>query len=107
MTAWLAVALAGLGSFGLRIGVVAVIDRFTLPSWFERMSALVMPAAFAGLSAVALATPVATDLPAAVPVLAGAVTTVIVARVRSAAWAVAAGMSALWLADLGVLIGSG
>jgi branched-subunit amino acid transport protein len=102
MTAWTAVVLAGLGSFGLRFGVVAVIDRFALPTWFERVSALVMPAAFAGLTAVALATPVTSAWPTAVPVLAAAATTVAVARIRSAAWAVAAGMSTLWLAQLGV-----
>lgn len=104
MTAWLAVVLAGLGSFGLRYGVVAIIDRFTLPAWFERMSALVMPAAFAALTAVALATPFTSALPTALPVLAAAATTVAVARVRSPAWAVGAGMSALWLAELGAAV---
>jgi branched-subunit amino acid transport protein len=103
MTAWLAVLLAGLGSFGLRFGVVSIIDRYTLPSWFEQVSALVMPAAFAGLTAVALATPVTSALPTALPVLAGAAVTVAVARVRSAAWAVGAGMSALWIVELGVV----
>lgn len=104
MTAWLSVVLAGLGSFGLRFGVVSIIDRFTLPAWFERLSALVMPAAFAGLTAVALATPFTSAMPTALPVLAAAVTTVTVARVRSPAWAVGAGMSTLWLAELGVVV---
>lgn len=102
MTAWLAVVLAGLGSFGLRFGIVSIIDRYTLPPSFERLSALVMPAAFAGLTAVALATPVSSTLPTALPVLTAAAITIAVARVRSPSWAVAAGMSALWLAELGV-----
>lgn len=103
MTAWLAVVLAGLGSFGLRFGVVSVIDRFELPAWFERVSGLVMPAAFAGLTAVALAPPFTSAVPTALPVVAAATATVAVARVRSAAWAVAAGMAALWLTELGVV----
>lgn len=102
MTAWVAVVLAGIGSFALRVGVVSVIDRCTLPPWFERMSALVMPAAFAALTAVALAPPVASGAPTALPVVAAAIATAAVARVRSAAWAVAAGMTALWLVELGV-----
>ena len=104
MTAWVAVMLAGLGSFGLRFGVVSIIDRFTLPSTFERLSALVMPAAFAGLTAVALAAPLTGSLPTALPILAAASATVVVARLRSPAWAVAAGMSALWLVEAGVVI---
>jgi branched-subunit amino acid transport protein len=104
MTAWLAVALAGLGSFGLRFGVVSIIDRFTLPPSFERVSALVMPAAFAGLAAVALATPITSAVPAALPVIGAAAVTIAIARVRSAAWAVGSGMSALWLAELGVAV---
>jgi branched-subunit amino acid transport protein len=86
----------------LRFGVVSVIDRFTLPSWLEQMSALVMPAAFAGLAVIALTAPATSALPTALPVLTGAAVTVAVARARSAAWAVGAGMPALWLVDLGV-----
>jgi branched-subunit amino acid transport protein len=104
MTAWLAVVLAGLGSFGLRFGVVSIIDRFTLPAWFERVSALVMPAAFAGLTAVALAAPFTSVVSTALPVIGAAAVTIAVARVRSAAWAVGAGMSALWLAEFGVAV---
>jgi branched-subunit amino acid transport protein len=104
MTAWLAVVLAGFGSFGLRFGVVSIIDKFTLPAWFERVTSLVMPAAFAGLTAVALATPLTSAVPTALPVIAAAAVTIAVARVRSAAWAVGAGMSALWLVEFGVTV---
>ena len=104
MTAWVAVVLAGLGSFGLRFGVVSIIDRFSLPPTFERLSALVMPAAFAGLTAVALAAPFTGSLTTALPVLTAAAATIAVARLRSPAWAVAAGMSALWLVEAGVVI---
>ena len=102
MTAWVAVVLAGLGSFGLRFGVVSIIDRFTLPARIERLSALVMPAAFAGLTAAALSTPLTGALPTALLVLAAACVTIAVARLRSAAWAVGAGMSALWLVQAAI-----
>lgn len=104
MNAWLAVVVAGLGSFALRFGIVSIIDRYSLTTWFERVSALVMPAAFAALTAVALARPFTSGVPTALPVLAAAALTTAVARARSAAWAVAAGMSALWLAELGVTV---
>ena len=100
MNAWLAVLAAGLGSYALRVGVVVLIDRYEIPPWFERMSTFVMPAAFAGLTAGALAVPIASDAATALPVLAGAGATVAVARIRSVSWAVMAGMSALWLTRL-------
>ena len=54
MTAVVAVVLAGMGTFAFRFGVAAVVDRITLPVWFERASANIMPACFAGLASVAL-----------------------------------------------------
>ena len=96
MNAWIAVLIAGIGSYASRVGMIVVIDRFTLPTWFERVSSYVMPAVFAGLAAASLAAPLADGTRAAMPVLAGAAATVVVARVRSAAVAVLAGMTVLW-----------
>jgi branched-subunit amino acid transport protein len=95
MNAWLAVLLAGVGSFAFRVGAVLVIDRLTVPDWFDRVSKLVTPAVFAGLAAGSLAAPLTEGTGTAVPVLAGAVATVAVAVRRTAATAVLAGMSVL------------
>jgi branched-subunit amino acid transport protein len=100
MTAWLAVLLAGAGSYAFRLGAVALLDRFALPGWFDRVSALILPAVFAALAAGSLAAPAVEGARTAVPVLAGAVVTAAVARRRSAATGVLAGMSALCAAQL-------
>jgi branched-subunit amino acid transport protein len=100
VTAWIALVLAGIGSYALRVSVVAVIDRVVVPPWLERVSAYIMPAVFAGLAAVALADPLSGDVATALPVTAGSVTTVVIARRRTATWALLAGMSALWLTSL-------
>lgn len=100
MNAWLAVLAAGVASYALRVGVVVVVSRRTLPAWFERVTAYVMPAVMAGLAATALVGPVSSEVATAAPVVAGAIATVVVARLRSAALAVVAGMSALWTVSL-------
>jgi branched-subunit amino acid transport protein len=96
MNAWIAVLIAGCGSYAFRFGVIVVIDRFTLPTWFERVSSYVMPAVFAGLAGASFAVPLADGIGSAMPVLAGATATLVVARIRSAALAVLAGMTVLW-----------
>lgn len=95
MNAWLAVALAGIGSFVFRAAIVLLVGRVTIPAWFERVSGYVTPAVFASLAAGGLLEPLTRDAGAAAPVLAGAAVTVVVAR-RSAAMAAAAGMTTLW-----------
>lgn len=108
MSAWLAVLLAGIGSYVFRVGAVVVIDRFELPDWFDRLSAHVMPAVFAGLAASSLAVPIGEGSRTALPVVAGAIVTVAVARNRSAASAVLAGMIVLGTLQLAgaALLGS-
>lgn len=95
MSAWLAVVLAGAGSYAFRLGAVVVINRYALPAWFDRVSALIMPAVFSALAIGALAESAGEGTTAAAPVLAGAVVTAAVARKRSAATAVLVGMSVL------------
>jgi branched-subunit amino acid transport protein len=100
MNAWVAVLAAGIGSYLFRFGMVAVIDRRTLPAWFERVSAYIMPAAFAGLAAAALHEAVGRRVTTSVPVLLAAVATAGVASRRPAHLAVAVGMSTLWASRL-------
>lgn len=100
MSGWLAVLLAGAGSYLFRVGAVVVIDRVTMPAWFDRVSVLVVPAVFAALTAGSLATTITQGAPTAVPVLLGAATTVAIARKRSAAAAVVGGMCVLCAAQL-------
>jgi branched-subunit amino acid transport protein len=95
VTALLVVLAAGAGSYAFRVGAVVVIDRFSLPSWFDRMSAFIMPAVFAALAVGSLAAPVDEGMATATPVLAGGFTTAAIARRRSAATAMVAGMSVL------------
>jgi branched-subunit amino acid transport protein len=107
VNAWLAVLAAGIGSYAFRLGAVVVIDRFELPDWFDRVSAHVMPAVFAGLAAASLAVPMSDGGRTAMPVFAGAIVTVAVARKRSAATAVFAGMVVLCTVQLaGAALGS-
>ena len=96
MTAIVAVILAGVGTFAFRFGVAAVVDRVTLPIWFERASANVMPACFAGLAAVALLGHASKGAGDAVPLAAAAVATVAVARTRPAHVAMFCGLGLLW-----------
>lgn len=95
MSALLAVLIAGLGSYVFRVGAVVVIDRFTVPAWFDRVSALVTPAVFAGLAATSLTAPIGAGAGTALPVIIGATATVAVAGRRSAATAVFVGMIVL------------
>jgi branched-subunit amino acid transport protein len=106
MSAWLAVVLAGVGSYAFRMGAVVVIDRFALPAWFDRVSALVMPAVFAGLAAGSLAASADDGARTVLSVMSGAVVTVAVARKRSAATAVLAGMVVLCAVRLVAALGS-
>ena len=107
MSAWVAVVLAGLGTFLFRVGVAAVVDRVALPSWFERASSNIMPACFAGLASVALLGHASRGPADAVPLAAGAVVTVAVARSRPAHLAMFCGLGVVWAADvaLGQLAG--
>jgi branched-subunit amino acid transport protein len=100
VNAWIAVLAAGLGSYAFRVGTVLILDRVVIPPWFGRVSAYVMPAVFAGLVAGSLAEPLTRQDAVAMPVLAGAAATAVVARRRSAALAVAAGMSTLWITTI-------
>ena len=100
MTAVVAVVLAGIGTFAFRFGVAAVVDRITLPVWFERASANIMPACFAGLASVALLGHASRGAAEAIPLAAAAVVTVAVARTKPAHLAMFSGLGLLWSTQL-------
>ena len=95
MRIWVAVLLAGIGTFVFRFGVAAIVERITLPQWFERASSNVMPACFAGLASVALLHHGSGGPSAAVPLSAAAMLTVVVARSRPAHVAMLSGLALL------------
>jgi branched-subunit amino acid transport protein len=100
MTAWLVVLGAGVGSYALRISMVAALGRREPPAWLTRVSTLVMPAAFAALAAPAVLVPsgaAAGDVVARA--LAVAVGAWVALRTDSPALSIAAGLPALWLAS--------
>lgn len=52
MSLWLVILLAGLLTYGTRLSFILLIDRFTLPGWFQRslryiplavLSAIILP----------------------------------------------------------------
>ena len=98
MSGWIALLFAGLGCFGLRFGVVAVIDRWTLPTWLDRAAGFVMPASFAALCAVSLLAQGGNGPDLALPV--AGVATALVGGRRSPALAVACGMAVIWSLDV-------
>jgi branched-subunit amino acid transport protein len=63
MSAWIAVLVAGVISYSLRVGPVALLTHYDSPLWMDRASDLIGPVAFAALAGSALAS--ATILPAA------------------------------------------
>jgi branched-subunit amino acid transport protein len=97
MTAWTVVALAGLGSYLFRVSMVVAIDRLRAPAGMERMAGYVVPAAFAGLAAGALAGPVADGGGDGLALGSAALVTLALAsRGRPASAAFAAGLLTLW-----------
>jgi branched-subunit amino acid transport protein len=104
MTAWLVVLLAGLGSYLLRISMIMLADRITLPPRIEQASGFVAPTAFAALAATGLtAATRGADLTQALPLLAAVVVAVVAVRRTGRPYvAVLAGMPVLWLLSAAV-----
>jgi branched-subunit amino acid transport protein len=104
MNLWLAVLLAGSGSYAFRYSMILALDRFAFPLAFDRACRYVMPAVFAGLVAASLARLVsaaaAGTVAASIPVLVGVAVTTLVARRHPVGAAVFAGMAAMWCSRL-------
>lgn len=97
MNVWLVVAAAGVGSYLLRISLIAVASRTGLPPVVARATAFAVPAAFAALAAAGLAGQVTADTASLAPVGAVATAVFAVRRTGSKHAALLAGMPALWL----------
>ena len=95
MSSWLIVLAAGIGCFGLRGAMVALVGRRALPTWLDRAAEFVMPASFAGIGAVAL-TGAGAGGPQPPVLLAAAITGAVATR-RTPPVAVLCGMMVLWL----------
>lgn len=99
MNAWMVVIAAGLGSYLLRMSMIAAADRIRLPARLDDAAALVAPSAFAALAVTAIAGAVLdAGVPGALaPIAAVAVAALAVARTGSTHAAVLAGMPTFWI----------
>ncbi len=97
MSAWLVILAAGVGSYILRLSLVALFGGVAPPRRLEQLARYVAPAAFAALAAVSLAPVVGHGSAESVPPMAAVAVTVVVARRISPRVALAAGLPALWI----------
>jgi len=98
MNTWSVIALAGAGTYLLRISMLVFAARAGVPAVVERAAAFAVPVAFAGLVAGALATHTADAGIGAFPALAGvAVGIAAVRRTGASQAAILAGMPTMWL----------
>jgi branched-subunit amino acid transport protein len=98
MNAWSIIALAGAGTYLLRISMLVLAARADVPAVVARAAAFAVPVAFAGLAAGALASHAAEAGADAVPALVGvAVGIAAVRRTGVASAAIIAGMPAMWI----------
>ena len=100
MSTWIVIVAAGLASYLFRLSMIILTSRITLPSYLERASGLVAPAAFAALAAagVAAACSGLGITGAAAPLAAVAAAVIAVLRTGSPQAAILVGMPALWVA---------
>jgi branched-subunit amino acid transport protein len=99
MSAWLVVLAVGVGSYLLRVSMIALVGRGSSSAWFERASGFVAPSAFAALAGggVTAACVGASGSGAVAPLVAVAVAVVAVRRSGSPHVAIAVGMPTLWV----------
>jgi branched-subunit amino acid transport protein len=99
MSVWLAILVAGLGSYLFRISMVVLADRVTMPALLERASTFVAPAAFAALAAGGIAANTAgVDVAGWTAPLAAVVIAVVAVRLTGRPYAaLLAGMPTLWI----------
>jgi branched-subunit amino acid transport protein len=99
MSVWIVIMAVGLGSYLFRLSMILLIERITMPSWLDRASGLVAPAAFAALAAGGVATACTSvgASQAAAPLAAVAVAVIAVLRTGSSYAAILAGMPTLWI----------
>jgi branched chain amino acid efflux pump len=98
MSAWLVVLAVGVGSYLLRVSMIALVGRGS-SAWFARASGFVAPSAFAALAGggVTAACVGASGSGAVAPLVAVAVAVIGVRRSGSPHVAIAVGMPTLWV----------
>jgi branched-subunit amino acid transport protein len=107
MSIWIAIVVAGIGSYLLRMLPVALLGLFRTPAWLDRAGVLVAPVAFAALAATAVAGGTGgTGAGVLARLVAVTVAAGVAHRTRSTAATLVVGMAALWIASA-VLAGHG
>ena len=99
MSVWIAIVVAGVGSYLLRMLPVALLGLFRTPAWLDRAGVLVAPVAFAALAATAVAGGTGTGTGVLARLVAVTVAAGVAHRTRSTAATLVVGMAALWIAS--------
>jgi branched-subunit amino acid transport protein len=99
MSVWIAIVVAGVGSYLLRMLPVALLGLVRTPAWLDRAGVLVAPVAFAALAATAVAGGAGTGAGVLARLVAVTVAAGVAHRTRSTAATLVAGMAALWIAS--------
>jgi branched-subunit amino acid transport protein len=97
MNDWIVVAVAGAGSFAFRLSIVALMDHVDTPAPIERLASYVVPAAFAGMAAVALVGPLREGGANALAPGVAVVVTAGIAHRHPVHLAFLGGLAALWI----------
>jgi branched-subunit amino acid transport protein len=99
MNAGIVILAAGVGTYLLRLSMIATADRIRMPARLDNATVLVAPSAFAALAATSIAgiSLSAGMIGALAPLTAVAVAVLAVLRTGSRYAAVLAGMPTLWL----------
>ena len=97
MSAWLVVAVVGVGTYLFRVSMVGLVGRHGSSARFERASRFVVPSAFAALAAGAITAAAAGPSGSVAPVGAVTVAALAVHRSGSARAAIVVGMPTLWI----------
>jgi branched-subunit amino acid transport protein len=94
---WLVVVAAGVGTYLLRISMIALAARTALPPVLGRATRFAVPAAFAALAAAGLAGQITADAASLAPVGAVAAAALAVRCTGSTHAALVVGMPTLWM----------
>jgi branched-subunit amino acid transport protein len=94
---WLVVVAAGVGTYLLRISMIALAARTALPPVLGRATRFAVPVAFAALAAAGLAGQITGDAASLAPVGAVAAAVLAVRRTGSTHAALVVGMPTLWM----------
>lgn len=91
------VVVAGVGTYLLRVSLIAVLGRATIPPLVERALSLVAPTVLAAIAAQGVLTVDGAIRPFDVRHVAALVAFAVAWRTKSIAWTLVSGMGTLWL----------